>query len=263
MRLPPSSPCRRRFARLLGAVACVAHLAALPWSAQAQAPGEPGSAQRVVDGDSLWWQPRAGGKPVEVRLQGIDAPEACQAWGPEAAAALRERVMGTELALRRQGKDDHGRVLGVLSAAGRNLNAELVQEGHAWSMRYRWDQGPYVKEERQAIALKRGLHEQRGAELPRDFRKRHGPCQAGQGVAAGPSAASSTRNDVPVATTPSTTPAVTPVAPARSGFRCDGRTHCAQMRSCEEARFFLANCPNAQMDGNRDGVPCERQWCTR
>lgn len=44
-------------------------------------------------------------------------------------------------------------------------------------------------------------------------------------------------------------------------FRCDGRTHCSQMTSCEEATFFLRNCPNTQMDGDNDGVPCERQWC--
>jgi cold shock CspA family protein len=44
--------------------------------------------------------------------------------------------------------------------------------------------------------------------------------------------------------------------------RCDGRTHCSQMTSCAEAKFFLQNCPGAQMDGNRDGVPCEQQWCT-
>ncbi len=44
-------------------------------------------------------------------------------------------------------------------------------------------------------------------------------------------------------------------------FACDGRTHCSQMRSCEEATFFLRNCPNTKMDGNNDGVPCERQWC--
>jgi hypothetical protein len=44
--------------------------------------------------------------------------------------------------------------------------------------------------------------------------------------------------------------------------RCDGRTHCSQMTSCAEARFFLKNCPGTQMDGNNDGVPCERQWCT-
>jgi cold shock CspA family protein len=42
---------------------------------------------------------------------------------------------------------------------------------------------------------------------------------------------------------------------------CDGRTRCPQMRSCEEAKFFLANCPGTKMDGDHDGVPCEEQWC--
>ncbi|MGA8883444.1 MAG: cold shock domain-containing protein [Acinetobacter sp.] len=45
-----------------------------------------------------------------------------------------------------------------------------------------------------------------------------------------------------------------------SAFKCDGRTHCSQMRSYEEAVFFIRNCPNTQMDGNHDGVPCERQF---
>jgi cold shock CspA family protein len=45
-------------------------------------------------------------------------------------------------------------------------------------------------------------------------------------------------------------------------FKCDGRTHCSQMTSCTEAKFFLKNCPGAQMDGNNDGTPCEQQWCT-
>ena len=47
----------------------------------------------------------------------------------------------------------------------------------------------------------------------------------------------------------------------RSPYRCDGRTHCSQMTSCEEAEFFLANCPGVKMDGGGDGVPCEKQWC--
>ena len=49
---------------------------------------------------------------------------------------------------------------------------------------------------------------------------------------------------------------------ASSNYQCDGRTHCSQMTSCAEATFFLRNCPNVQMDGNNDGVPCEQQWCT-
>jgi cold shock CspA family protein len=44
-----------------------------------------------------------------------------------------------------------------------------------------------------------------------------------------------------------------PMAPAvlqpAASFRCDGRTHCSQMTSCSEARYFLANCPGVQMDG--------------
>ena len=48
---------------------------------------------------------------------------------------------------------------------------------------------------------------------------------------------------------------------AQPQYSCDGRTHCSQMSSCAEAEFFLQNCPGVKMDGNNDGVPCERQWC--
>lgn len=46
-----------------------------------------------------------------------------------------------------------------------------------------------------------------------------------------------------------------------SNFTCNGRTYCSEMTSCEEATFFLKNCPDVKMDGNNDGVPCETQWC--
>ena len=46
----------------------------------------------------------------------------------------------------------------------------------------------------------------------------------------------------------------------RSGsasFRCDGRTHCSQMRSRAEAEHFVRHCPATKMDGDGDGEPCE------
>ncbi len=46
-------------------------------------------------------------------------------------------------------------------------------------------------------------------------------------------------------------------------FSCDGRTHCSQMTSCEEARYFLKHCPGTEMDGDGDGEPCEQQWCNQ
>ncbi|CAN2039766.1 putative calcium-binding protein [Candidatus Magnetomoraceae bacterium gMMP-15] len=45
-----------------------------------------------------------------------------------------------------------------------------------------------------------------------------------------------------------------------SGFKCDGRIYCSQMTSCEEAIFFINNCPGTKMDRDNDGIPCEKQW---
>jgi len=49
-------------------------------------------------------------------------------------------------------------------------------------------------------------------------------------------------------------------AVANTGYKCDGRQYCSQMSSYEEARFFINNCPNTKMDGDNDGIPCERQF---
>ncbi|ADN77269.1 Excalibur domain protein [Ferrimonas balearica DSM 9799] len=46
-----------------------------------------------------------------------------------------------------------------------------------------------------------------------------------------------------------------PVAPR---FRCDGRRYCSEMTSRAEAVFFIQNCPDTRMDGDNDGIPCER-----
>ena len=68
-----------------------------------------------------------------------------------------------------------------------------------------------------------------------------------------------TANGASVAATSSPQATESPIASQQ--FSCDGRTHCSHMRSCEEAKYFIQNCPNTKMDGNNDGVPCERQWC--
>lgn len=52
-------------------------------------------------------------------------------------------------------------------------------------------------------------------------------------------------------------------ATATPSFQCEaGKTHCSHMSSCAEATFYIQHCPNTQMDGNGDGIPCERQWCS-
>ena len=206
------------------------------------------SVTRVIDGDSLWLVPAAGGTVLEVRLKDIDAPEICQPWGPEARDALQERVLDKPVQARFAGHDAHGRTLATLYVDTVNVNQWLVKEGHAWSARVKYDRGPYVAEERMAKALGRGFNRAGGAVMPRDFRRDHGPCQGLEGGAAAAAAAP----PMPA----------TPVAAATAqGFRCDGRVYCSQMRSCAEATYFLQHCPGVKMDGNNDGVPCEKQWC--
>ncbi|MDP3221498.1 MAG: excalibur calcium-binding domain-containing protein, partial [Rubrivivax sp.] len=102
--------------------------------------------------------------------------------------------------------------------------------------------------EKMARALSRGLHGSPGAVQPRDFRRTHGPCRAGQSA---PGAASQGLQKV----------SSSAASPAPVAFRCDGRLHCSQMTSCAEAKLFLAHCPGVKMDGDRDGIPCEDQHC--
>jgi endonuclease YncB( thermonuclease family) len=225
--------------------------------AQAAAPELEAKVTRVSDGDSLWLEPLQAGAPIELRLEGIDAPEICQAWGAEAKQALAELVLGRQVSVKTVGRDMHGRTLGTVFLGTQNINKTLVQEGHAWSSRYKFDRGPYVADERMARALSRGLNRDGGAVMPRDFRRLNGPC-----VPSGaPQAAAAA---TPQAGTAAPAPKLAPLAvasPARAAYRCDGRTHCSQMRSCEEATWFLQHCPGVKMDGNDDGVPCEKQWC--
>ena len=43
-------------------------------------------------------------------------------------------------------------------------------------------------------------------------------------------------------------------------YKCEGKQHCSQMRSYQEALFYIKNCPNTKMDGDYDGIPCEKQF---
>lgn len=45
-------------------------------------------------------------------------------------------------------------------------------------------------------------------------------------------------------------------------FSCEGKVYCSEMVSCEEAMFYIRNCPGTKMDGDADGIPCESQWCS-
>jgi endonuclease YncB( thermonuclease family) len=209
-----------------------------------------GQVSRIVDGDTLWLKTAADAEPVVIRIEGIDAPESCQPGGADATQALTKLALNRNVTVRIVARDDFARIVGKVFDGTVDVGDRMVRDGHAWSARFKYDRGPYVAEERMAIALKRGLHAEPGAVMPRDFRQRNGECPHA-GVAPKTSAAA---------------PAAVVLAAATneaSGRRCDGRRYCSQMSSCEEATWFAKNCPGVKMDGNNDGVPCEKQWCRR
>jgi hypothetical protein len=76
--------------------------------------------------------------------------------------------------------------------------------------------------------------------------------RAGTAVAAAPAAASARRYEVESVEPPAAPERSEPPPATEPARRCDGRMHCSQMRSCEEATWFLRNCPGMKMDGDND-----------
>lgn len=129
----------------------------------------------VHDGDTLWVEPEEGGPRIKLRLDGVDAPEICQAGGEASRDALARHLQDQPVQVRTRHLDRYGRPLARLKVEEGDVGAWLVREGHAWSYRYQNSNGPYAMEELLARALRRGLFAQ-PSEEPRDFRRRHGPC---------------------------------------------------------------------------------------
>lgn len=135
-----------------------------------------GVVTHVTDGDTVWVRTVEGGR-LKLRLQGLDAPERCQAWGPQARDALAARLMHRQVEVQTRARDDYQRTIARVSLQGEDVGAWMVSEGHAWSARYRRSLGPYASQEVAARGARRGLFAQPDAVEPRLFRKAHGPCR--------------------------------------------------------------------------------------
>jgi micrococcal nuclease len=150
-------------------------LAATPWCVQAA--NFQGTVTHVTDGDSIWVRPSSGGPPRELRVQGIDAPEICQAWGREARDALAAQVLHRQVRVTSRGRDTYRRTLARVSFGGQDVGAWMVSRGHAWSYQFRRDTGPYSQQQAQARTARLGLWHAAEPTEPRVFRKRHGSCK--------------------------------------------------------------------------------------
>lgn len=174
----------------------------------------------VIDGDTLVVV--NGRHKITVRLADIDAPEKAQAHGAAARDALAALVLLKSVQVMPRVTDDYGRMVATLHLGDIDVNATQVRRGWAWE-NSRFHANRNLKAlEREARHARRGLWAEAHPLPPWEFRKAH-----------------TAKRDAPLA----------------SGA-CGKKQHCAQMVSCEEARFYFARCGVKSLDGNGDGVPC-------
>ena len=128
---------------------------------------------RVIDGDSL----RKG--DLEIRLFGIDAPEAKQSCndgrgvayqcGVEARKSLQQLVAGKELKCKKRDVDRYGRTVAVCEVNGVEINREMVRLG--WAIAY--DKHSFALcFSRTRCAQEPARHFVRGISEPEDYRER-------------------------------------------------------------------------------------------
>jgi micrococcal nuclease len=157
------------------ALACI-----FPFPAAASSnPSWTGVVTYVVDGDTVHVLPPGGGKPVSIRIDGIDAPEICQPGGTEARDALERHVLGKRVVIQSKVRDGYGRLVAHLVMNKQDQGKWLVAQGLAWSYRYRGSAGPYALQQRHAQRAGIGIFAPVYAQAPvypGEFRKRHGSC---------------------------------------------------------------------------------------
>lgn len=204
-------------------------------------PDEPcrteGMVIKITDGDTVHVLD-ADKQTHKIRLAGIDAPERKQPYGKAAGKYLAKQINQQTVCVDWHKRDRYKRLVGVIRYEGRDVNLELVKAGYAWHYKkYQREQTPadrviYADAEVQARSDVVGLWQEPNPINPSDWRK---------GIRVAENATSElTPND----------------------FTCGAKRFCKQMSSCDEACFYLQQCGLTRLDGNSDGVPCNRLCST-
>ena len=197
----------------------------------------------ISDGDTLTLLVPDGTsfKQVKVRLGEIDTPESRQPYGTRARQTLSDLAFNQQARVVVQDTDRYGRTVGRVYVGNLDVNAEMIRQGAAWAYRQYLKDQSLLRLEAEAKAAKRGLWGLPEAERcpPWDWRKKACPTSAAAPAPASPAASA-------------------PPAATSGGFTCAGKRYCREMTSCAEAKFYLTQCGVGSLDGNHDGVPCEK-----
>jgi endonuclease YncB( thermonuclease family) len=225
----------------LGSLALI--LACLGLESTAAAQSLTGKVVSIADGDTLTIL-ADGQYQYRIRLSEIDAPESGQPFGRSSRKMLSDLTFGKQVTVRVVDLDRYGRTVGRVRVGSVDVNAQMVKQGGAWAFRQYQSDQRFQLWEKEARAAKRGLWGLQADQIiaPWDWR-------AGRRAKAAERAARSSSRASVMADAPRQSP---------SGFQCGAKTYCREMNSCEEAMYHLNRCGLSRLDGDSDGVPCEK-----
>lgn len=185
-----------------------------------------GQVVSIADGDTLTLL-TAERDQVRIRLAEIDTPERGQPWGSRARQGLADKVFRKQVTVEVVDTDRYGRTVGRIWLDDRDINRELVREGHAWVYRRYMQDSSLLDDERAAKNAEAGLWGLPVTQRTEPWEWR----QRSRGAAS--------------------------EMPAGQAFTCGTKRYCREMASCQEARYYLRECGLARLDGDGDGTPCE------
>lgn len=178
---------------------------------------------RVKDGDTVVLSTIG-----TVRLIGVDTPETVhpnkpvEYFGKEASEFANRLLKGKKVSIEYESikKDKYNRFLGYLYLEdGTNVNKKIIEEGYGFA----YLEYPFSKMDEFKSAQKKAK-------------------ENGKGLWSEIKINSLNQEKI--------------ISSNNSKFKCEKKT-CNQVKSCDEARYLLA-CGFAQLDRDRDGVPCEK-----
>jgi len=188
----------------------------------------------VHDGDTVTLL-MAGNQQIKIRLAQIDAPESDQAFGQRSKESLSDMVFNKNIRVDKETIDKYGRTVGTVFVDGLDVNREQVKRGMAWVYRKYLQDQSLLQVEDDARKEKVGLWSDANPMPPWEYR--HGGKNG------------SVKNQSALKTKPASSPL---------NSSCGNKRYCKEMASCEEAKFYLTQCRLSRLDGDSDGVPCER-----
>jgi len=124
----------------------------------------------ITDGDTL--KILVGSQQVKIRLAEIDTPERKQPWGKRAKQALSDKAFGKDVRVKVVTIDRYGRTVGHIWLDSRDINREMVQEGHAWVYRKYLKDNSLLDDESHAQKTRLGLWSVPDAVPPWEWRRK-------------------------------------------------------------------------------------------